>query len=319
MGFTTELLLTVKQLKGFGRKTILDMSKDNDFSTMEQLCDYWKQLKGKKFVSISRDDLMAANRTARNIMNACEREGIGILSYYEPLFPQLLRECVDENGNLDQPIFLFYRGDISILQKPGIAVIGTREPTPNGVKAGLYFSGEFAKSGYNIVSGLAVGCDTTGHRGALDTGGVTTAFLGTGLGWNEIYPRENLELAREIVEKGGLLLSEYFMGESIGKFGLVARDRLQAGLSVATVVIQTGVKGGTLHAVNATLQSGKPLVMVSYKSRDDNENSKVEGNLHYIRTGQAKELTSQSLPTVLESLKRSAANVGKVVVQTSIF
>lgn len=83
---------------------------------------------------------------------------------------------MDEDGKLNPPIILYYRGDIKALNKPGIAVIGTREPTPMGTKAGNFFAGELAKNGFNIVSGLAVGCDTTGHEGALSVGGTTTAF-----------------------------------------------------------------------------------------------------------------------------------------------
>ncbi len=68
------------------------------------------------------------------------------------------------------------------------------------------FSGEFAKRGYNIVSGLAIGCDTTGHQGALAVGGATTAFLANGLDWDSIYPKENLDLAKEIVVKKRLAI-----------------------------------------------------------------------------------------------------------------
>ncbi len=194
---------------------------------------------------------------------------------------------------------MYYRGDISILKKPGIAIIGTREPTPNGIKAGEFFSAEFAKRGFNIVSGLAIGCDTTGHRGALIAKGATTAFLANGLDWDSIYPKENLSLAKDIVGNGGLLLSEYAIGQNCGRYGLVARDRLQAGLSLATIVIQTGVKGGTMHAVNATLASKKPLFAVAYNSDYDTNHDKVQGNNMLIKNKAAYPLRSTEIDNAI--------------------
>ena len=224
-----------------------------------------------------------------------EEEGIGIITYYDSLYPEILRNCKNEQGKLDPPLVLYYRGDIKVLETPGIAVIGTREPTPNGIKAGEFFAFEFAKRGFNIISGLAIGCDTTGHKGALSARGLTTAFLANGLDWDSIYPKENLTLAQDIVAKGGLLLSEYPVGQSCGRYGLVARDRLQAGLARATVVVQTGVKGGTMHAVNATIASGKPLFAVVYRDSADSSHEKVQGNLMLVQDKGAYPLKSTGI------------------------
>jgi DNA processing protein len=157
MALNTEIILTLQQLKGFGTKTIINISKtEKDISTIEKLCLFWKTLKGKRFESISSEDLHSANKAALRVLDACQRENIGIISYDEPLFPTMLRNCINEEGKGDPAILLYYRGNIDALQKPGIAVIGTREPTPNGIKAGNFFSAEFAKQGFNIVSGLAL-------------------------------------------------------------------------------------------------------------------------------------------------------------------
>lgn len=168
---------------------------------------------------------------------------------------------------------------------PAIAVIGTREATPEGISGGTYIAGEFAKQGLNIVSGLAIGCDTCGHRGALNVGGKTTAFLANGLNHDSIYPSENQELAEEIVNKGGLLLSEYSIGQTVNRYSLVARDRLQAGLSLATLVIQTGIKGGTMHAATTTLKAGKPLYTMKFKDESTNNHEKCLGNAHLVKQG----------------------------------
>jgi DNA processing protein len=164
-----------------------------------------------------------------------------------------------------------------------LAIIGTREITSGGEKAGLYLAKEFAKRGLCIVSGLAIGCDTCGHRGALAVGGKTVAFLAHGL--DTIYPPENEGLAKEIVEKGGLLVSEYPAGTPINRHFLVARDRLQAGLAKATLVIQTGVSGGTMHASNTTLEAGKTLYVVSFSDDETRNNEKTKGNEFLAKKG----------------------------------
>lgn len=148
---------------------------------------------------------------------------------------------------------------------------------------------------------------------------MTTAFLANGLDWESIYPKENLELARNIIEKGGLLLSEYPVGQSCGRYGLVARDRLQAGLSYATVVIQTGEKGGTMHAVNATINSGKLLFAVEYKNGEDATHEKVQGNVKLIREGKAHPLRSASIDEAIQMCEKAYKTGSKQIQQTSLF
>ena len=169
MALKTEYILTLQLLEGIGNKTIFKIVDqiNTPIESLTELCAFWRTLKGKKYQNISDDDILDANAAARRIISNSERNDIGLISFYDPEFPEILKSCTDENGKLDPPLLLYYRGDISVLKKPGVAVIGTREPTPNGVKAGEYFASEIAKRGYNIVSGLAIGCDTTGHRGAL--------------------------------------------------------------------------------------------------------------------------------------------------------
>lgn len=307
MALSREIILTLQQLEGIGNKTIFKIAEQasSSITSIEKLCTFWSKLKGKKFAKIDSDDLMTANKAAKRIIETAEREGVGVLSYYDKDYPEVLKTCTDEEGKIDAPIILYYRGDIKALTKPGVAVIGTREPTPNGIKAGVYIAERFAQKGYNIVSGLAIGCDTTGHKGALNVGGITTAFLANGLDWDSIYPKENLDLAKEIVAKGGLLLSEYPIGQSCGRYGLVARDRLQAGLSFGTIVVQTGERGGTMHAVNATLASNKPLFAVEYLKPSDINHEKVQGNIMLIRDKGAHPLKSTELDKAFEILENA--------------
>lgn len=310
MALNTELLITLQMLPNIGNKTILKFAQSVNINSVEDLSEYICAMKKGRFANIDNKTFSQANQTAHRIMETCDRENIGIISYFESSFPQQLRECVDEKGAPDAPIVLYYRGNIKALEKPGIAVIGTREPTENGFKAGSFFSGEFSKRGYNIVSGLAIGCDTSGHQGALNVGGTTTAFLANSLDWESIYPKENLDLARRIVDNGGLLLSEYYIGQKCGRYAFIARDRLQAGLSYATIAVQTDVIGGTMHAINATIAAHKPLFMVKYNNPIDLYNRKTKGNIKMINEGKA-------LPISTELLEKSINIVSSKIVNRS--
>lgn len=287
MELSKDIILTLKQLQGVGNKTIFKIVQQvkQPLTSIEDLCDFWKNLKGKKLESISKDDIIEAYDNAKKLIERSAEASIGFISYYDTMYPDILRETINEDEKLDPPLILWYRGDLNVIKMPSVAFIGTREATNEGVLGGTYLSGEFAKRGFNIVSGLAIGCDTCGHKGALKAGGKTTAFLANGLDHNSIYPSENKDLAEDIVSNGGLLLSEYPIGQSVNKYSLVARDRLQAGLSLATVVIQTGVNGGTMHAAKTTLLANKPLFVVKFKDEATNNHEKCQGNKYLVNRG----------------------------------
>jgi len=125
------------------------------------------------------------------------------------------------------------------------------------------------------VSGLAKGCDTAGHVGALRAHGITTAVLAHGL--DSIYPKENRSLAENILSNDGLLISEYLVGQKpIGSF-FVERDRIQAGLSDCVFVVETGIKGGTMHTVKYCLEYERILACLQHPQEMHNE-IKVQGN-----------------------------------------
>ena len=286
MALSTLNILTLKNLSGIGDKTVLKignhiLTKSDPSVSASDLLAALKEVKSKCAVTL--DDIFDAESNANRVLDKCYKDSIGVIGYYDDIFPERLRDCVDDNGKVTPSVCLFYKGDISILSMPMVAIIGSREILPEGEKAGCYLGGEFAKRGFCIVSGLALGCDTAGHRGALDVDGKTLAFLAHGL--DTVYPPQNKDLADEIVDKGGLLMSEYPIGEPINKYYLVARDRLQAGISQATVVIHTGVDGGTMHAANATLQSNKPLYVVKFQRDDTMNNVKCLGNNLLVKKG----------------------------------
>ena len=314
MGLTKEQILTLTFLKGIGPKKILSIGttindRELHVDSYEGLHEVMKGMKDKKIQNVSLDDLNAAYRDARKTIEYSESKGIGLLGYYDEEFPQNLRNTINEEGKLDPPLLLWYRGDLSVLSTTGLAVIGTREPTKVGVAGGEYLAGEFAKRGLNIISGLAIGCDTCGHKGALKVGGKTTAILANGLDHDSIYPEENQDLAEEIVNSGGLLLSEYRIGTIVNRYNLVARDRLQAGLASATLVIQTGVKGGTMHAANATLMANKDLFVMLFKDEGTNNHEKCLGNAYLIKKGAKYIKGSDNIDSISENIKKTKTTV----------
>ena len=219
MALTKEQILTLTCLKevdvkGVGPQKIFAIGsaisdRKLEIKSNEDLAELMKGMKEAAIKKVTLSDLNDAYQIARRIIETSNQVNIGLVGYYDDEFPDVLRKTVNEDGKLVPPLLLWYRGDFSITQLPGFAVIGTREATPEGVSGGTYLAGEFAKRGFNIVSGLAIGCDTCGHKGALKVGGKTTAILANGLDHNSIYPPENQDLAEEIVENGGLLISEY--------------------------------------------------------------------------------------------------------------
>lgn len=318
-----EYILTLQQIKGCGPKSqmaILEYIINNQHKPADvgELFDLISYMAGKRllkrFPHIELSDMLGANAVARRIIDQSESLSIGMINYWDASrYPSILRGTVDEKGKECPPLLLYYKGDLSAINRPGVAVIGTREPTPEGTKAGEYFAEFFASYGFNIVSGLALGCDTCGHKGALKANGVTTAFLAHGL--DSIYPPQNEDLAKDIVDNGGLLLSEYPVGANVNAYRLVERDRLQAGLSRATIVVQTGVSGGTNHAATATLVAEKPLYVIEYKQSSLMENPKVAGNQALVAKG-GKYLNSKSDLMEIVSLLR---NEKKSNVQQSLW
>ena len=143
----------------------------------------------------------------------------------DELFPEYLRAI----GN-DCPDRIYVMGNIDLLKsKHKVAIIGSRKATRAGISKAYDLGLEYAKNGYVVVSGLALGCDAAAHRGCMAGGAGTIAIVATGL--DLVHPRENIPLQEEILRKGGLILSEQPLGIKANPKRLVARNRLQAALS----------------------------------------------------------------------------------------
>lgn len=158
------------------------------------------------------------------------------------------------------PVKLYVLGDEQILNKPSIAIVGCRQASDYGKKVAFRFAYELAKQGIVIVSGLARGIDTCGHLGAVKANGKTIAILGSGFG--HIYPAENKELCKEIIQKGGAILTEYEPDSKPEKMHFPARNRLISGLSDGVLVVEAKEKSGTLITVDHALDQGKDVFII---------------------------------------------------------
>ncbi len=178
-------------------------------------------------------------------------DGVRAVGFFDDDFPERLRTIPGP------PAVLWVTG--SLPAAPAVAVVGTRDPTPYGRDVARLVATEAVREGFGVVSGLALGIDTIAHEAALDAGGLTWAVLGCGV--DVPSPAVNKELAERMVASGGGLLAEVPPGSSVSPQALVARDRLQSGLSAATVVAQSGIPSGTLHTARFTIEQGRVLAV----------------------------------------------------------
>lgn len=158
----------------------------------------------------------------------------------------------------DKCLFLYYKGDISLLNKKAVTIIGTRNPNESFVERGKIVTKLFVEQDCIIISGLALGCDTVAHQACLDAGGKTIAVLPSAC--DNIQPPRNKELANRIVENGGLLISEYGTESKYSVYNYPQRDRIQSSLSNVIVIIQASDDSGTMIAARKSLKDGKKVV-----------------------------------------------------------
>ena len=160
----------------------------------------------------------------------------------------------------DAPVLLFVRGSVEVLQRHCIAVIGSRSADAVGQQMAATVGRHCAVSGYPVVSGLAAGCDAAAHRGCIDGGEPTVAFLAHGL--DHVFPPENRSLADQIVAEGGALVSEYLPDHESHPDRFIERDRLQSGLSSGVILIQSELQGGSMHTMRFARQHKRPMAVV---------------------------------------------------------
>ena len=185
---------------------------------------------------------------------AAEAEKVMAICLLDETFPELLRQIPDP------PLLLFYDGNLALLQRPSIAVVGSRRATHAGRRLAYLLGQELGVLGAVVVSGLAIGIDTAGHQGALShDDGATIGVLGSSL--DDLYPSRNRGLAAQVVSSQGLLISEYPPGTPPRRFFFRERNRIVSGLAQATVVVEAGVRSGALITARLALEQGREVAV----------------------------------------------------------
>ena len=244
-------------------------------------------------------------RTVDRNRELAERGGFALLSYTDPAYPAALRRIYDA------PLFLFCKGEQIGPDERAVAVVGTRMPSDYGRKAAAMLAQELADAGLTTVSGLALGIDTVAHAVSLSCGGRTVAVLGSGLA--NIYPASNRRLAAQISEHG-CVLSELPLDALPDAVNFPRRNRIISGLSAATIVVESGVKGGAMITAELALDQNKDV----YAVPGSIFNPKSAGPNLLLKKGVARPFTClQDLADELPSLFRTRGE-SRVPAQMSI-
>ena len=269
------ILFGLQEMDGIGRKTIRRwMTSGNLLSDMLK---YETQDWIQSGLSAERAAVMKECFHESWIYEKLEllhKERIEIVTYYDKEYPILLKETADP------PWVLYIKGNASLLHKPSIAMVGTRVPTGYGKKVGEVFASQLCKAGYTIVSGLARGIDSVCHEAAIRADGLTIAVLGAGL--SHIYPAENNTLASQIASSG-LLVSEYPMHQKPRPGLFPERNRIIAGLSLGTLVVEADLRSGSLITADAALEAGRDVFAIPGPITSP----KSHGTLNLIKQGAA--------------------------------
>lgn len=231
--------------------------------------------------------------------NDLKKEGVKIVSINNLKYPSLLKEIPSA------PYLLYVKSndpEFDFNSTPMLSVVGSRKLTEYGKQAALSISREISEAGITVVSGMALGIDAVAHKSALDAQGKTVAVLGSGLDDRNIGPRTNFDLSRQIIENGALI-SDYPLGIEAAPFTFPARNRIMAGITLGTIVVEATQKSGTLITAKLALEFNREVFAIPGSIFSPSS----EGSNQLIRSG-AKLVSN--IGDILEEI-----NVEKRIVQ----
>jgi DNA processing protein len=256
-------------------------------ATAEQLSAPGLRLEAEQVAAIVRlrDRLGAVEEQLEALHDA----RIAVFCDYDEGYPAILRELESA------PPVLSVAGRLMPFDDPAVAIVGTRTPTDGGVGMARELGRAFAARECTVVSGLALGCDTGAHVGALAGGGRTIAVLGGGI--RAIQPRENLELAREIAERGAIISELAPMAEPTTA-RLMARNRLTSGLARGVIVVQAAAEGGAMRTAELAERQGRLVYAVQWPT----SGGRTVGNEKLLREGAAPIMGAADAAAVCEAL-----------------
>lgn len=290
MGKRDNILIALSKIDGITLE-IINQLPDNEVLGLKSAEDLFNYVSYNDIfdnrINKSYDEVRKAYNIAQAIKEECAKGKVEIITKFDvEKYPERFKKLSN------YPPFFFARGNCSILKKAGIAIIGTRFPSNRGKAWGAKLSEVIAGKSYTIISGLAAGCDSCAHIGCLRAGGETIAVMPTHL--NKVYPSQNKNLFHDILNNNGCVISEYEFGHPMNENDFILRDRLQAALAIGTIVIEAGITGGTMHAVNITLQLKRPLAFLKFVEKHYEEFENARANKSFLENNKAIPIASYS-------------------------
>lgn len=242
-------------------------------------------------VGIEKDQFIAECQTVRKSFDLLKPDDL-IVKIGTENYPEILAQTEQA------PRFLFMRGNVNLLKFNAISIVGTRNPSENGILRARTLAERLGKHRIVVASGLAKGIDTAAHKGALKNNNPTIAVIGTPL--NKVYPKENKELQELIAEKG-LIISQFAPSMNVQRWNFPMRNAVMSGISLATVIIEAGETSGSLIQADYALKQGR-IVMIPQSAID---NEKLSWPKKYLKRKGAFKFSniSELLMTIGENLK----------------
>jgi DNA processing protein len=200
-----------------------------------------------------RDETHPVVREVRTILESCRRHGIGLVTWQDADYPEQLKHIHDA------PLVLYTLGDTGLLGREQIGIIGSRKATRAGLDHARRFAAELSARALLVTSGLALGVDGAAHAGALDAGFPTTAVIGSGL--DRVYPDQHRRLGERVIA-GGLMVSEYPPGTPAKAAHFPQRNRIISGLSRGVLVVEAGLRSGSLITARMALEQGREVFAI---------------------------------------------------------
>lgn len=207
------------------------------------------------------------------VVSECTESSINVSTVFDENFPFNLRNIYDP------PPYLYYKGRLSEKDKYSIGIVGTRYPSDYGRYTCQKITAELSNLHIPVISGMAMGIDYTAHKKCLDTGNLTYAILGSGV--NVIYPKSSSFIYAGIIEQGGAVISEFDIFAKPDKTNFPRRNRIISGISLGTVIIESGIKGGSLITAEYAIDQNRELFA-------------VPGNINSIRSEGCNELIKKN-------------------------
>lgn len=243
-------IIALLKCKGIGNTRLFEFIKEQDFNIDKIKINLNKLISNddyNNFIQILSD--------AEYEIEANEKKEIKLITILDEKFPSKLYTISDP------VLYLYYKGNIDLINTLSVAIIGTRNPNELSKENSYKLSSNLSKQGYTIISGLALGIDAIAHKSCVENKGKTIAVLPSGI--DNIQPKSNRGLAEEIINSNGCLVSEYPIETVLNKFNYAKRDRIQSALSNVIIVPEANEKSGTMIAVNKSKKEGKPVFQLT--------------------------------------------------------